>query len=167
MEEEVEIRQAVKRPIIDVMGGGKKPRVPRFPGQGHQIDDFGPSGGGLGLPKRDVPSRPGFSAFSGRSARLPESAPSQGVREAALERMKDVYKRKQQETARGKAFAQRVAEDAKKRRGGAPGDVVPLGKRKEREPEMRSILRKPVAAEGPRARQRLYGPRTEVFNMAA
>ena len=64
------------------------------------------------------------------------------------------------------AIAQRVAEDAKKRRGGAPGDVVPLGKRKEREPEMRSILRKPAAAEGPRARQRIYGPRTEVFDMA-
>ena len=89
------------------------------------------------------------------------------MRDAALARMKDVYKRKQQETARGRAFAQRVAEDAKRRRGGAPGDVVALGKRKEREPEMpRSILRKPAAAEGPRARQRIYGPRTEVFNIA-
>ena len=169
MEEEVEIRQAVKRPIVEATGGGKKPRVPRFPGQGYHLD-LGPSSSD-GPPKRD---RPGFAAFSGKAARLPEdvptahSAPSQSVRDAALARMKDVYKRKQQETTRGKAFAQRVAEEAKKRRGGAPGDVVPLGKRKEREPEMpRSILRKPAAAEGPRARQRVYGPRTEVFNMAA
>ena len=169
-----EPRQAVKRPI-EAVGGAKKPRVGRFAGAGQQIDDFGPSGFGLGWgAQRNVPDRPGFAAFSSASARLPEdvptsrSAPSQDVREAARQKMMDVYKRKTQETAKGKAFAQRVAEESKRRRGGAPGDVVPLGKRKEREPEMpRSILRKPGGTEGPASsKQRIYGPRTQVFNIA-
>ena len=49
------------------------------------------------------------------------------------------------------------------------GDVVPAGKRKEREPDIPlSILRKPAptSAAGPATtKQRMYGPRTQVFNM--
>ena len=61
-------------------------------------------------------------------------------------------------------FDKMVEQDKKTRRGGAPGDVVPLGKRKEPEPETRSILRK-SKPEPQRARQRIYGPKTQIFNM--
>jgi len=86
---------------------------------------------------------------------------------AAKKRMLELAERMRQETTRRQSF-EKLVENAKKlRRGGAPGgDVVPLGKRKEPEPVMpRSILRKPLAEQGPRAKPRIYGPRTEVFDI--
>jgi len=86
---------------------------------------------------------------------------------AAKKRMLELAERMRQDSTRRQNF-EKLVENAKKlRRGGAPGgDVVPLGKRKEPEPTMpRSILRKPIAEQAPRTKPRLYGPRTEVFDI--
>ncbi len=147
------VPEPLKRTLDPPTISGKKPRVNRFPGQGHQIDDF-PSGAGMGLGKRWVPDAPGFAPFQGRAQRLPEARPrpSQAVAAAAADRMQDVLERKR--GGGGREFARQVAEEAKRRRGGAPGDVVPLGKRKQPEPNMpRSILRKRAAPPNPQ-RQR-------------
>ena len=85
--------------------------------------------------------------------------------------MIDIARRAEQETTRKQNFARKVEEEKRRRRGGAAGDVVPLGKRKEPEPDMpKSILRKPTPMSGnPRERntkQRMYGPRTQVFDMS-
>jgi hypothetical protein len=80
--------------------------------------------------------------------------------------MQDIHERASQKATNKMNFEKRVEDEKRRRRGGAGGDVVALGKRKSPEPEMpRSILRAPVVAEGPRSRQRLYGPRTQVFNL--
>ena len=76
--------------------------------------------------------------------------------------------RKRQESTKNMNFQKLVDNEKRRRRGGAMGDVVPAGKRKDREPNLPlSILRKPVTtSEGPPAtKQRMYGPRTQVFNM--
>ena len=94
-------------------------------------------------------------------------APSNSaLAEAAKKRMLEIAERAQQHTTRKQNFERRSEMEKKKRRGGAPGDVVPLGKRKQPESDApRSILRKPLGPEPPRARQRIYSPRTQVFNM--
>ncbi len=84
------------------------------------------------------------SAAAANETRVPTTRPrpSQAVAAAAADRMQDILERKR--GGGGREFARQVAEEAKRRRGGAPGDVVPLGKRKEREPDLPlSILRKP------------------------
>ena len=160
---------AVKRPA-EAVGGRKKPRVAKFPGRGERIDDFGPSGGGLGLGKKDVPDRAGFAAFSGSAARLPVDVPtarprpSQAVAAAAADRMQDILERKR--GGGGGDFARQVAEEARRRRGGAPGDVVPLGKRKRPEPnEPRSILRKRGGPPTQRQRTGTVSSTPQLFNI--
>ena len=100
---------------------------------------------------------------------LPKAVPAQSggaQRAAAVQRMKDIHDRASQKATKRMDFERRVEEEKRRRRGGERGDVVALGKRKSPEPEMpRSILRRPATAEEPRSRQRLYGPRTQVFNM--
>ena len=71
-----------------------------------------------------------------------------------------------QESTKHQNFAKKVEAEKKKKRGGAPGDVVPLGKRKQPEPDVvpPSILRKQPAARS-NTKQRIYGPRTQVFDI--
>ena len=87
------------------------------------------------------------------------------IRETAIKRMVAIADRAGQETTKQQNFAKKVETEKKKRRGGAPGDVVPLGKRKEPEPDLPlSILRKQPAART-NTKQRIYGPRTQVFDI--
>jgi hypothetical protein len=82
-----------------------------------------------------------------------------------MKKMLAIADRHSQEKTKQQSFARQVELERKKRRGGAPGDVVPLGKRKEPEPDMpRSILRKPVGQ--PQKRQRTYDRQTQVFDMS-
>jgi len=114
-------------------------------------------------PGHKLPDEPSFVPFSGRAQRLPDD----DVVAAARQRMIDIARRATQQTTRKQDFARLVETEKKKRRGGAPGDVVALGKRKAAEPDMpRSMLRKPAPAESGRARQRIYGPATQVYNIA-
>ena len=123
-------------------------RQPRGPGR--KLDD----------------DKPGFQPFSGRAQRLPEDGPSPAVVDAARQRMMDIARRHQQESTRRQNFETLVQNERRVRRGGARGDVVGPGKRKQPEPdEPRSILRR-AEAEPRRARQRVYGPGTQVYNIA-
>ena len=106
------------------------------------------------------------------SLRIPTSlsAPTNATRDAAKQKMLAIADRARQESTRKMHFPKLVENEKRRRRGGAMGDVVPLGKRKEREPDApQSILRKPAPGlnkeDRPTARQRMYGPRTQVFNM--
>ena len=86
----------------------------------------------------------------------------------AKERMMDIARRASQTATKKQDFLRRIEEAKKKRRGGASGDVSSLGKRKGLDDDApRSMLRKAAPQEGPRARQRIYGPKTEVFDMDA
>ena len=88
------------------------------------------------------------------------------IREAAVKHMTAIGHRANHETTKQQNFAKRVAAEKKKRRGGARGDVVPLGKRKEPEPDMpTSTVRKPRPASN--KRQRIYGAQTQVFDIGA
>ena len=131
-------------------------------------------------PRGDTPRLPGnppfLVPFSGRAHRLPiennfsarpQRLPDENnLRANAIKRMKEIADRVQQHTTRKQDFEKRSQMEKKMRRGGAPGDVVPLGKRKQPESDApQSILRKSLPPEPQRARQRLYGPRTQVFNM--
>ena len=90
--------------------------------------------------------------------------------EVARKKMMAIADRASQESTKQQSFAKKVEVEKRKRRaerrGGAPGDVVPLGKRKQPEPDMpRSALRKAAPAQS-NTRQRVYGPRTQVFDMS-
>ena len=94
-------------------------------------------------------------------------APRPDVVAKAKERMMDIARRASQTTTKKQDFLRRIEEAKKKRRGGATGDVSSLRKRKGLDDDVpRSILRKAAPQEG-RARQRIYGPKTEVFDMDA
>ena len=133
-------------------------RQPR--GYGHRLPDNPPpfvpfSGRAQRLPDENN--------FSGRAQRLPDE---NNLRANAIQRMREIAERAQQHTTRKQNFEKRSQMEKKMRRGDAPGDVVALGKRKHPEPDLPlSILRKSLPPEPQRARQRLYGPRTQVFNM--
>ena len=89
------------------------------------------------------------------------------IRAVAQKRIVEIAERARQDSTRTQSFAKLVENEKKRRRGGAMGDVVALGKRKEREPDIPlSMLRKPAGPAAKNSKQRLYGPRTEVFNMA-
>ena len=109
--------------------------------------------------KFDKPS----SSFNGTGVEKVETA---SLRDIAIKKMVAIADRASQETTKQQSFARKVEIEKKKKRGGAPGDVVQLGKRKEPEPDLpRSILRKPAPASA-NTRQRVYGPRTQVFDMS-
>ena len=97
----------------------------------------------------------------------PKVVEQSSIRAAAIKHMVAIADRANQETTKHRDFAKRVVAEKKKRRGGAPGDVVQTGvKRKEFEPDMpRSILRK--SQQTSNSRQRVYGPNTKVFDIAA
>jgi hypothetical protein len=119
-------------------------RQPRGPGR--KLDDDAPR----------------FVPFSGRAQRLPDE-----VVDAARQRMMDIARRHQQETTRRQNFEKLVENEKRARRGGARGDVVGPGKRKQPEPdEPRSMLRRAAEPEPRRARQRVYGPNTQVYSIA-
>ena len=81
--------------------------------------------------------------------------------------MIDIARRHQQESTRRQNFEALVQNERRVRRGGARGDVVGPGKRKQPEPdEPRSMLRRAAEPEPRRARQRVYGPGTQVYNIA-
>ena len=95
---------------------------------------------------------------------IPSKRPD--IRAVAQKRMVEIAERARQETTRTQSFTKLVENEKKRRRGGAMGDVAPLGKRKEREPDIPlSMLRKPAGPAAKNSKQRIYGPRTEVFNM--
>jgi hypothetical protein len=80
--------------------------------------------------------------------------------------MMDIAKRAQQASTSKRDFEQLRANEKKHRRGGAPGDVVALGKRKAPEPDSQpSMLRKAKGAPAASSRQRIYGPKTQVFDL--
>jgi hypothetical protein len=119
-------------------------RQPRGPGR--KLDD----------------DEPRFVPFSGRAQKLPDE-----VVDTARQRMMDIARRHQQETTRKQNFERLVENERKARRGGARGDVVGPGKRKQPEPdEPRSMLRRAAEPEPRRARQRVYGPNTQVYSIA-
>ena len=124
-------------------------RQPRGPG--YKLDD----------------EEPRFVPFSGRAQRLPEDNGGGNLRANAIQRMRGIGHQSSQRR-RGREMLDRQADLGRAlRRGGARGDVVPLGKRKEPEPdEPRSMLRRAAQPEPRRARQRLYGPGTEVYSIA-
>jgi len=88
------------------------------------------------------------------------------IREVATKRINEIKDRAGQESTKQQNFAKKVEAEKKKKRGGAPGDVVPLGKRKQPEPDVvqPSILRKQPPARS-NTKQRIYGPRTQVFDI--
>ena len=66
------------------------------------------------------------------------------ISDSAMKKIRAIADRASQESTKQQSFAKKVEVEKKKRRGGAPGDVVQLGKRKEAEPDLpRSMLRKP------------------------
>ncbi len=78
----------------------------------------------------------------------------------------DIAKRAQQASTSKRDFETLRANEKKHRRGGAQGDVVALGKRKAPEPDSQpSMLRKAKGAPT-NSRQRVYGPKTQVFDIA-
>ena len=104
---------------------------------------------------------PRFVPFSGQARRLPDE-----VVDAARQRMIDIARRHAQESTRRSDFQTLVENERRVRRGGARGDVVGPGKRKQPEPdEPRTMLRR-AEAEPRRARQRVYGPATQVYSIA-
>ena len=144
---------STKRPAEEDLMATKRGRVPRFPGAGRR------------LPTEPVPPpmkiHEKIPAFTGRAQRLDGG----GVQAAARKRMLEIADRAMQATTGRQNFDKRVEDDRRRRRGGAPGDVVALGKRKGVDPDTRSILRKPPGAQG-NARQRIYGPRTQIYDIA-
>ena len=78
---------------------------------------------------------------------------------AAKNRMMDIARQAVQQSTRKQDFAARVERQKQRRRGGAPGDVMPPGQHKRKEPESA------LSTQPPRQKQRLYGPRTEVFDI--
>jgi len=81
--------------------------------------------------------------------------------------MLEIADRATQATTRRQNFEQLVENERRRRRGGAPGDVVPLGKRKGVDPDTsRSILRKPGAqvTQPDRRRPRIYHQRTQTYH---
>ncbi len=103
------------------------------------------------IPRRDP--------FSGQARRLPDE-----VIDNARTKMLDIAKRAAQQSTRKQTFEKLVENEKKKKRGGALGDVVPLGKRKEMDPDVPSMLRK-SKSESKITRQKIYGPETEIFNI--
>ena len=87
-------------------------RQPRGPG--HQLPDEPPS----------------FVPFSGRAQRLPEDNQGSNLRANAIQRMREIHEQGMQRR-RGREMVDRMGDLGRAlRRGGARGDVVPLGKRK-------------------------------------
>jgi len=137
----------------------------RFPGKGQKLPDgaFAPGHhldsdtkiwmfGKQGATSR---STGGVVPFSGRGQKLPGDG---NVRMAAIQRLNEIARAQQRarETVDHAADLRRAA-----RRGGAPGDVVPLGKRKRRELEM-----DPNPRAATRARQGIRPAGPQRFNIA-
>jgi hypothetical protein len=121
--------------------GLKAYRVPR--GMGHRLD--GPK-----------------DPFGGSAQRLPPD-----VVDNARARMLEIAKRANATSTSRRNFDTLKANERKQRRGGAQGDVVAAGKRKQPEADAPlSILRKSKSTV-PNSRQRLYGPKTQVFDLDA
>jgi hypothetical protein len=104
------------------------------------------------IPKRDP--------FAGQARRLPDE-----VIDNARARMLDIAKRANQQTTKKQNFDKLIENEKKKKRGGAPGNVVELGKRKQLDPDNPTMLRK-TKSESKNTKQRIYGPKTEIFNIA-
>ena len=88
------------------------------------------------------------------------------LRDSAMKKILAIADRASQESTKQQSFAKKVEIEKKKKRGGAPGDVVQLGKRDQPEPDIpRSILRAPSQQTSSKRRM-LYPSRTEVFDMS-
>ena len=117
-----------------------KPKTNRFPGEGRKIpaNEFGFSGASGNIPtgnKAIIPSQP----FTGFSQRIPAESE---LRKNAIQRMQEIAERGLQSTRkvemvqRGKDLRRAI------NRGMAPGDVVPVGKRKRDDEDDRGIISK-------------------------
>jgi len=88
-----------------------------------------PRGPGHRLPD-EPPQTPSFVPFSGRAQRLPEDNQGSNLRANAIQRMRELGHQGEQ-ARRGREMVDRMGDLGRAiRRGGARGDVVPLGKRK-------------------------------------
>jgi len=105
------------------MGSGHKLDLPEdnFRGPGQKARDFVPAWGKSAIGMGNV------TPFSGRAQRLPEE---HGLRAAAISRMRELHEHAMQTQRRHDALDHRQDMARRQRRGGQPGDVVPLGKRK-------------------------------------
>ena len=103
----------------------KIPKKARFPGQGNTL-----------------PDEPRFTPFIGQSQRLPGE---NNLRANAIQRMRELGHQDEQQR-RGREMVDRQADLGRAlRRGGARGDVVPLGKRKREDefaPNARPAMRR-------------------------
>ena len=97
----------------------------------------------------------------------PKVVEQASIRTAAVKHMMAIADRAGQESTRGRNFAKEV--EKKKRRGGAPGDVVQSGVKRDFskvDADMPpSILRK--SKQPTNSRQRVYGPNTQLFDIGA
>jgi hypothetical protein len=117
------------------------------------------------FPPRQAPPPTNVEPISGQM-RLAIPTRQPDIRAVAQKRIIEIAERARQDSTRAQSFAKLVENEKRRRRGGAMGDVAPLGKRKEREPDIPlSMLRKPAGPAAKNSKQRIYGPRTEVFNM--
>ena len=132
-----------------------------FPGRGQRLPD----------------DEPKFVPFSGQAQRLPDDPV---VRPPKRKGDDDGGTGKKPKIARFQGQGRKLPEGQKfvpfsgqaqrlpgeNLRANAMKRLIELGKRKEREPEMpRSMLRKPATTQSSK-RQKIYGPRTEVFDMS-
>ena len=130
--------RAGKRGPGDDFGDG--PMFGRFPGRGQKLPDEsfpavgrGPSSsaGALGLGGKRAPptlvARAGYQPFAGQAQRLDGGG---GLREKAVQRMRELGHQHAQTERRSEMLDRQNDLQRAIRRGGARGDVVPLGKRK-------------------------------------
>jgi hypothetical protein len=133
--------RAGKRGPGDDYGDG--PAFSRFTGRGQKLpaDSFpaagrGPSAtaGSLGVGgKRAAPVlavRAGYQPFAGQAQRLDGPAVGGGLREKAAQRMREIGHQHAQKERKSEMLDRQNDMQRAIRRGGAQGDVVPLGKRK-------------------------------------
>ena len=128
-----------KRGAPDDFTAGPSFQTPHFPGQGRKLPGeafpdvgrgAGATAGDLGFRGKRVKPilgvRASYQPFAGQAQRLDGG----GLRERALQRMREIANAHEQAQGRTEALDRRGALQRAARRGGAPGDVVGLGKRK-------------------------------------
>ena len=113
-------RPTKRRAEEQAEGGAKKPKYPRFPGEGRKLDKFG-----------TVP-------FSGRAQRLPENGGdgrdtrNLDLREKAMQRMRELGHQHAQTERKSEMLDRQNDLRRAVRRGGARGDVGVIGEKRKR-----------------------------------
>ena len=112
-------------------------QIPATPARKPKRKASPPRGRGYRLPpdqpgneSRERNNGSGFVPFTGRAQRLPDDNPGSNLRANAIQRMRELGHQGEQ-ARRGREMVDRMGDLGRAlRRGGARGDVVPLGKRK-------------------------------------